>query len=119
MPGKTHGKGESAVYRNPKTPHGKPLMSTHPDHPQVVTYYDAFKKGMTEAPQGQFLGTRIDDGPYVWETYTEVHERVKAFASGLCELGLDGKSTNDGRKMVGVYARNCAEWVIAQLACAS
>ena len=70
--------------------------------------------GVKSSGKHQCLGTRINDGPYVWETYDEVKNRVFNFGSGLLECGL-----KPGKQMtVGIYAKNSAEWAIAALACA-
>ena len=45
-------------------------------------------------------------------TYAELRERVDAFAAGLLSLGLQHGAR------VGIWAPNCAEWVITQFATA-
>ncbi|CAG8851694.1 11096_t:CDS:2, partial [Racocetra persica] len=49
--------------------------------------------------------------PYVWETYSEVQQRVANFGSGLCKLGLKTKA------FLGFFSINTPEYVIAELAC--
>ncbi len=46
-------------------------------------------------------------------TYAELRERVEALARGLLELGL-----NRGDR-IGIWAPNCAEWTVTQLASAA
>ena len=78
---------------------------------------DAFQNGLKQGPKAgkkSCFGIRVNDGPYVWETYDEVAERVQNFGSGLLECGL--KPSTDA--MVGVYAKNSPEWVMSELACA-
>ena len=45
-------------------------------------------------------------------TYAELAERVQAFAAGLLALGLEPGSP------IGIWAPNCAEWVVTQFATA-
>ena len=49
---------------------------------------------------------------YKWMTYEDVIRRAESLGSGLISMGLSpGVHT-----MVGVYARNCPEWVITEQA---
>lgn len=84
---------------------------THYSH-SILTLYDSFKAAATRDPGHLFLGTRNSSGKYEWQTYGEVAERVSNLASGLI------KYTNIHAKAnVGIYAKNRAEWVIAEQAC--
>jgi long-chain acyl-CoA synthetase len=75
--------------------------------------YEGFLNGLKFGEARSCLGKRTNNGPYVYESYGEIHDRIKAFGSGLIECGLEPKKQH----YVGVYAKNCPEWVIAALAC--
>jgi len=48
--------------------------------------------------------------PYQWMTYEDVLVRAENFGSGLLSMGLSpGVHSN-----VGIYCKNCPEWVIAE-----
>ncbi|KAK9728193.1 medium-chain fatty acid-CoA ligase faa2 [Basidiobolus ranarum] len=104
--------GETAVYRNRFAGHQGPLMSTL--EKDVKTIYDLFHRGKKIG--SKFLGHRINDnGPYQWETYETVSKRILNFGSGLLAMcGLKSKV----EQPVGVFMRNCAEWIITDLAIA-
>jgi len=75
------------------------------------TLYDAFRYGATKSNGGFCLGWRNTPLlPYQWLTYDEVLLRAQNFGSGLISMGLkSGVHT-----MVGIYSRNCPEWVICE-----
>ena len=52
-------------------------------------------------------------GDFVYATYEQVAVRVANLAGGLAQLELPPGSR------VGIYAGNCPEWTIADLACMS
>src|SRR5579872_5820860 len=87
----------------------------------------SFVHGVTDAPlRFQTIGQLLDDTVATFGThdalivrhqnvrwsYEQLKERVDAFALGLLSLGL---SAGD---RIGIWAPNCAEWVIAQFASA-
>lgn len=90
---------------------GKLMENIYPD---VRTIYDSFLRGRRIKGDGRCLGART--GPnreYEWLSYNQVYDRIQAFGSGLCELGLE-----PGHKQhLGIYAQNRPEWVIADQAC--
>ena len=47
---------------------------------------------------------------YQWLTYDETLQRAQHFGSGLIKMGLSASS------MVGIFAKNCPEWAIAEQA---
>jgi hypothetical protein len=50
---------------------------------------DAFQHGIKAGPKAgkkSCFGVRVNDGPYVWESYDEVADRVTHFGSGLIEV---------------------------------
>lgn len=78
---------------------------------EVRTTYDALQRSIVRFGNAPFLGTRKDDrSPFVFQTYSQVGERVADFASGLLQLGVrTGQKT-----FVGVYSQNRPEWVITE-----
>ena len=87
----------------------------------------SYVHGASNEPlKGQTVGACFDESAARWPdrealivghqnvrwTYAELRERVDAFAAGLSSLGLETGSR------VGIWAPNCAEWVIAQFATA-
>ncbi|KAF0449735.1 acetyl-CoA synthetase-like protein [Gigaspora margarita] len=102
--------GEGKPRRNALSP--DKLLSFPPD---ATTLYENFLHGISESGGGNFLGRRpIVNGvaqPYVWQTYSEVQQRVANFGSGLCKLGLKSKN------ILGFFSINTPEYVIADLAC--
>ena len=62
-------------------------------------------------PNNPCLGHRVLDakgqiGPYQYQTYKQVSDRIRNFGAGLRSLGIHDKSR------IGLYAINRAEWVI-------
>ncbi|KAG9326256.1 hypothetical protein KVV02_000971 [Mortierella alpina] len=60
-----------------------------------MTVYDGFQHGLSVSPDEPCLGKRIYDpltdtfGGYVWQTYTEVNDRIARFGSGLLKIHQD------------------------------
>jgi len=50
-------------------------------------------------------------GEYIWQSWAQVERRLTALGSALNALGI---CRGD---MVGLYAANCADWVVAEQAC--
>ncbi len=72
-------------------------------------------------PEGPCLGERRVDSygtpsPYAFHTYSVVGKRIDHLASGLNHTSLVPPDSC-GLKLVGIYSRNCPEWVIAEQAC--
>ena len=61
------------------------------------------------------------DNKYTYYTYKDVHIMCKKFAKNLHEKkeGLIYKDSYRGKNfnLVGIFAKNCTEWVIADMAC--
>ena len=75
------------------------------------TLYEAFRLGAGKSHGGPCLGSRPSVfSPYSWITYDDVVTRAKNFGSGLLNMGL----SSGVHTMVGVYCRNCPEWIIAE-----
>ncbi|KAL7989169.1 hypothetical protein Chor_011835 [Crotalus horridus] len=67
----------------------------------------------TDVENGPCLGFRKPNQPYQWLSYKEVAERAEALGSGLLQKGC--KSSPN--QFIGVFAQNCPEWIISELAC--
>jgi long-chain acyl-CoA synthetase len=56
--------------------------------------------------------------PFIYSSYSECLARVNAVAAGLDGLGLLCPNDDDGGrlglKVIGLYSKNCVEWVIAE-----
>jgi len=78
---------------------------------ETQTLFEAFRHGATLSAGGLCLGWR-NSGllPFQWLTYNEVLLRAQNFGSGLISMGL----SPGVHSMVGIYSRNCPEWVIAE-----
>ena len=61
------------------------------------------QKAVKTYPSNPCLGERINDGPFVFQTYKEFGERINAFGSGM--LGLCGLQSGK-EKMVGIFFKN-------------
>ncbi|KAF8938292.1 hypothetical protein BGZ58_001220 [Dissophora ornata] len=78
-------------------------------------------------PNSPALGRRVYDpvtktfGGYVWETYTEVSDRITRFGSGLIKIHQDahGLASIAQKFPVGLWAINRPEWTIASEACSA
>jgi len=79
------------------------------------TLFLNFKKGVEISADKPCFGHRPMTngvaGPFVWETYQQVYDRVLNFASALSTLGLTKGSS------VGIFCVNRPEWVITEQAC--
>ncbi|CAK9075045.1 Long chain acyl-CoA synthetase 6 [Durusdinium trenchii] len=92
---------------------------------QVKTSYENFQNARRKFSNKPFLGHRPiasdgSAGPYVWSTFEEVGKRAENFGSGLLNLGLCPSRPDPevrDRGMLGIYAKNRPEWVIAEQGC--
>jgi long-chain acyl-CoA synthetase len=97
---------QSAIYRSYVAKDGFPTID-------VTTLYDSFRQACERYSGQPCLGHRPVDaesgkpGPYVFQTYKEVADKVAAVASGLSARGLKRGDR------VGVYGANCVEWMLA------
>ena len=83
-----------------------------------LTLYECLRRGKQKSPLGPCLGRRAVSSsgyatPYVFSSYTECVARVDAFAAGLERLGLV-EANEDGLVLLGLYLKNCVEWVLAE-----
>ncbi|XP_037082117.1 long-chain-fatty-acid--CoA ligase 5-like [Pollicipes pollicipes] len=98
LPLAAYGEGEFVQYLDPtcRTMHQVPL------------------RGLQQSGDGPCLGWRAGvDQPYQWLSYSEMVRRARHFGSGLVGGGLKpGQGT-----LVGLYAQNRPEWVLAEYGC--
>ncbi|KAF9921706.1 hypothetical protein FBU30_008227 [Linnemannia zychae] len=121
LPG-TRRPGQTGIYR--RCEYEDELRSVPASRPHIRTVYDAFQHGINLNPNNPMLGHRPWDpvtkafGPYVWQTYQQVNDRVSRFGAGLVHihtqniLGLDSLQAEQGWR-VGLWSINRAEWTIA------
>ncbi|OQS05286.1 Long-chain-fatty-acid--CoA ligase [Thraustotheca clavata] len=84
----------------------------------VQTILQNLQQAVRNTPKEKFLGHRPIDcrdnaGPYLWETYEQVYQRIQKFSSGLVNQRML-EPTVDGHKMLCIYMKNRPEWTIAQ-----
>ncbi|CAK4147723.1 unnamed protein product [Aphanomyces euteiches] len=84
----------------------------------VDTLYQLFERAVKKNPDGNFLGHRPLDaqgnaGPYVWETYAQVHARIQHLASGIIHENIVPPNKS-GERMLCIYMKNRPEWVLVQ-----
>ncbi|KAH6560181.1 hypothetical protein BASA60_000380 [Batrachochytrium salamandrivorans] len=103
--------GEGKAHRYYKAAEG-PVASLLPN---ISTLQDVMLHSVSESGNKPFLGRRVMTngvaGPYVWESYNEVMQRIKGLGAGLVKRGM-GENVN-----VGLFSINRPEWVIAEHAC--
>ncbi|KAI8912664.1 hypothetical protein EDD86DRAFT_201962 [Gorgonomyces haynaldii] len=91
---------------------GKELVS----HPEGIhNLHQNFLHGVSVSGDVPCLGKRsiVDGkpGPYEWQTYKQVLERVTKVGTALVRRGLKREA------MVGLFSINNSEWIIAEQAC--
>ncbi|KAF9963844.1 hypothetical protein BGZ65_010047 [Modicella reniformis] len=124
LPG-TRRPGQTGIYRRKGVEAA--LVEVPPSRPHIKTVYDAFQHGLRAAPNGPALGRRVYNpvtnqfGEYVWETYTQVSDRITRFGSGILKIHQDvhGLPTVAQRWSVGLCSINRPEWTIASEACSA
>jgi long-chain acyl-CoA synthetase len=52
--------------------------------------------------------------PYIYCSYSECLARIDAFAAGLETLNLVERNPDDNMLVLGLYMKNCMEWVLAE-----
>ncbi|KAF4682409.1 hypothetical protein FOZ60_010596 [Perkinsus olseni] len=105
------------IYRHPEFPDN--LLNRLDGNEALVTSFDVFRDAAEKYPDRPCHGTRpiLDDGsvgPFEWQTYKEVYERIINFGRGLEELNLLSKSEDGSMRLIGIYMKNRSEWVIAE-----
>ncbi|KAF9092954.1 hypothetical protein BGX29_009889 [Mortierella sp. GBA35] len=124
LPG-TRRPGQTGIYR--RKGFEDALLSVPPNRPHIKTIYDAFQHGLNVSPNKPAFGRRVFDpvtktfGEYVWQTYTEVNERITHFGSGLIKIHQDafGLPQVAQKWSVGIWAINRPEWTITSEACSA
>lgn len=99
---------------------GNPLLHPELGYKGCQTMYEGFRRGQALNPLGPCLGFRAVSSngmatPYIYSSYTEVLARIDCFAAGLDTLNLC-PPTEDKLTLLGLYMKNCMEWVIAEQA---
>lgn len=116
--------GYSEIYRHVACPQTGPLISGY--HPSIRTFYDIFKSVVAAYPDREFLGEREYDiknkkwgARYTYQTYAQVGERAQNLASGMVKViqNLTGYTPTEKKYIVAVYAPNCSNWIVADMAC--
>ena len=97
---------------------GDPLV-----HPELGlngcrTMYEGFRRGCSINPLGPCMGFRAVSTsgfatPYIYCSYSECLARIDAFAAGLETLNLVERNP-DNMLVLGLYMKNCMEWVLAE-----
>ncbi|PVV00342.1 hypothetical protein BB560_005282 [Smittium megazygosporum] len=117
---------ESHILRNPRTRTEADLTS----YSDIKTAYDIFWNAAKSAPNNPYLGRRPFDpatgtfGPYVFQTYGQVAERVQNLASGIIHIhqkALPEEQRQQAQSQrnfpIAIYSINRPEWAIAERAC--
>ncbi|KAK8799732.1 hypothetical protein WA158_006280 [Blastocystis sp. Blastoise] len=110
-------KGESPIIR---TIMSKKHTLVSKPFPEVETLYDCFQRGLKISADEPCYGYRQKNekgecGDYFWYTYEEIFEKVKNYGAGIISLNLAPEKF--GYKSIGVYCKNCIEWVLTEQAC--
>jgi long-chain acyl-CoA synthetase len=82
------------------------------------TMYEGFRRGCSLNPLGPCMGFRATSTtgfatPYIYCSYSECLARIDAFAAGLETLNLVERNP-DNMLVLGLYMKNCMEWVLAE-----
>ena len=109
------GEGETYAMRHPNSVLAL-ATAPHPDHDTV---YAGFEHSFEKHKDNACIGTRTEngDGPYVWKTYGETKEISTAFGSGVIDLCPVQTVDDRDFQFIGINAKNCEEWFIADIAC--
>lgn len=120
IPG-TERPGYSATYRSIRNPEN--LISVV--HPDLRTADDLFRSAAKAVPNSLCLGERRYDqvskswGPYIFQTFSEVDERVSNLASGIINIVEKHANLNPFKEQytVGLFGPNSRNWTVTDLAC--
>ena len=85
----------------------------------VRTLYESLRRGRDINPLGPCLGygatsTTGYATPYVYSSYGETVSRVDCISAGLCHLKLIVRNVHDDMALLGVYMKNCPEWLLVE-----
>eukprot|EP00579_Thalassiosira_antarctica_P001854 CAMPEP_0201869920 /NCGR_PEP_ID=MMETSP0902-20130614/3247_1 /ASSEMBLY_ACC=CAM_ASM_000551 /TAXON_ID=420261 /ORGANISM="Thalassiosira antarctica, Strain CCMP982" /LENGTH=682 /DNA_ID=CAMNT_0048395485 /DNA_START=6 /DNA_END=2054 /DNA_ORIENTATION=- len=113
----THPSGGRGNIRRSHDPLASPTLGAD----GVRTLYEALRRGRDINPLGPCFGYRATSSnsgfatPYVYGSYGECVARVDALAAGLEKGGENLLDKNDdGMLLIGIYMKNCMEWVLAE-----
>ncbi|KAM7542178.1 hypothetical protein Aperf_G00000007185 [Anoplocephala perfoliata] len=85
---------------------------------RLTTIHDLLLEAVRVAGQKPFLGGRSSEfEPFSWLTFKAVYERVCDLGSGLASVC--GVEKSESKRFVGIFGRNCVDWVVTELACAT
>ena len=108
-------KAAESHVRSHLTTQGKAMML---EFEGCQTSYHTFRRAVQRYPHLPCLGVRslLADGsnrvgPYVFQTYAQVNERIANLAAAMQSFGLEPKAR------VGLYSVNRPEWIIGEQAC--
>ncbi|KAK6441092.1 medium-chain fatty acid-CoA ligase faa2 [Oleoguttula sp. CCFEE 5521] len=113
-------KGRSAVYRHWRRRDGV----VYSLDPAISTAHELFEQSAQLYGHKNCLGYRPYDpltkafGPYVVETYAQVHKRKTNFGVGLVGL-LESVGVHGRQHGIGLWCQNRPEWQLTDLACMS
>jgi len=105
---------ESSIYRNPICEN-----SLIAGPPNANSLRDVILQSEKKFNNKNYLGTKQADGHYHWQTYQEVIDSARAFGSALiCQNLIPSlhEYKNYNLKILGVYSKNRAEYIIADIA---
>ena len=109
---------ETGIYRNPLTISSQEL--THSSNPYILTLQDSFLQSVKTHQNKAFLGTRNENGVYIFKNYGEVHNLAMNLGSGLLNsdmVPVISEFLNYDLRFVGVFAKNREEILVCDLAC--
>lgn len=116
--------GFSHIYRNPKTMKG--LFST-PD-PKIRTMKDVIEATVQRYGDQDFCGNimlrptqnngeTVEERELKMHTYREIYQQAENLGSYLQEHKMYYEEPVQKMKLVGIFAKNRYEWVVADIAC--
>ena len=85
------------------------------------TALESFQRSVKLYPNNPCLADRFVDSngtasPYHFKSYAEINDKVLEFAGGVKKENMTPKDA-DGLKFMGIYMKNCSDWIIVQQAC--
>ncbi|CDS39556.1 long chain fatty acid coenzyme A ligase 1 [Echinococcus multilocularis] len=85
---------------------------------RLTTVHDLLLESVRLSGQKPFLGSHSTPSEaYSWITFKAVYERVCDLGSGL--INVCGLKSHECGNFLGIFGRNCADWVVAEFACAT
>jgi long-chain acyl-CoA synthetase len=119
LPSETRKEGETAIYRNRLTPHKMPLTRSVN---QLSSIYDLFRESVKKFGKQKYLGTFVAT-KFEFQSFDQISKRIDNFGKGLVSsCNIEPQKPESGgasQNFVGIFLKNCAEWVIADMACVS